>query len=107
MASSSQVVTTCELLATNYYLLIVAGELVLEVTDTLLDVAFALVHGALGLLTAVSGDTTDALLDAALDLVAEALRAVLRTVVIGHDSTVVICDGRGVLLPSKGRNREE
>ncbi len=24
-----------------------------------------------------------------------------------HDSTVVICDGRGVLLPSKGRNREE
>ncbi len=36
-------------------------------------------------MTAVSGDTTDALLDAALDLVAEALRAVLRTVVIGHD----------------------
>jgi len=23
------------------------------------------------------------------------------------NSTVVICDGRGVLLPSKGRNREE
>ncbi len=74
-----------ELIATIYYLLVVAGELVLEVAYTLLDVALALVRGALGLLSAVPGDTADALLDAALDLVAETLRAVLRAFIIGHD----------------------
>jgi len=66
-------------------LLIVTGEFVLEVTHALLDVTLALVHGPLGLLAAVPGETTNALFDAALGLVAETLRAVLRAVVIRHD----------------------